>query len=59
MQTQGMQRVREMIRFELVASDAGFLSDCSGVGSLWVERDLGVCKTRRRFRQRAAIDGSG
>ena len=58
-QTQSVQSVREMIRFELVAGDAGLLADRSGVGCLRIVRELGVRKTGRRLRQPTAVDRRG
>ncbi len=49
-QSQGVQRVREVFRLELVAGDAGFLADGSGIRRLRIGRDGGMGEAGRRPR---------
>ncbi len=54
-QSQRMQGVGEVVRFESMAGDAGFLTDRSRVRGLRIHRNVRIRESRRRPRQSAAI----
>lgn len=55
-QSQGMQGVRKMICLQFMAGDAGLLPNHFRVGRLRIRCHVGIGESRRRPRERAAID---